>query len=109
MDGIESRGRLVIVAATNRPNVIDTALRRPGRFVELIEHFSIFLISDIILFLFYLIYNGNRFDREVAIDIPTEQERYKILKSKTSMMPLDDDVDLSMANRLTDAIVQLIN
>jgi transitional endoplasmic reticulum ATPase len=32
MDGIESRGRLIVIAATNRPNVIDPALRRPGRY-----------------------------------------------------------------------------
>ncbi|CAG8465126.1 3968_t:CDS:10 [Diversispora eburnea] len=53
MDGIESRGRLVVVAATNRPNSIDPALRRPGRF-----------------------------DREVAIETPTEQEH--LLASMTN-------------------------
>ncbi|CAG8583376.1 9892_t:CDS:10, partial [Dentiscutata heterogama] len=65
MDGMESRGRLVVIAATNRPNAIDPALRRPGRF-----------------------------DREIAVDVPSEQSRLEILKSQTFKMPLDDDIDL---------------
>ncbi|CAG8821396.1 10997_t:CDS:2, partial [Cetraspora pellucida] len=59
MDGMESRGRLIVIAATNRPNAIDPALRRPGRF-----------------------------DREIAVDVPSEQSRFEILKSQTSKMPL---------------------
>ncbi|CAG8644298.1 7076_t:CDS:10, partial [Racocetra fulgida] len=59
MDGMESRGRLIVIAATNRPNAIDPALRRP------------------------------------AVDVPSEQSRFEILKSQTFKMPLGDDVDLA--------------
>ncbi|TPX71803.1 hypothetical protein SpCBS45565_g00748 [Spizellomyces sp. 'palustris'] len=76
MDGMVSRGRLVVIGATNRPNAIDPALRRPGRF-----------------------------DREVAIDVPTEQARLAILTSLTSNMPLSDDVDLSRLATATNGYV----
>ncbi|KAJ2852400.1 hypothetical protein IWW36_000287 [Coemansia brasiliensis] len=65
MDGLESRGRLVVIGATNMPNVLDPALRRPGRF-----------------------------DREIHIDVPNQIQRRKILafytrKMTTNMLDLD--------------------
>src|SRR5438046_7746631 len=65
MDGISSRGKIVVIGATNRPNAIDPALRRPGRF-----------------------------DREIEIGIPDEKGRYEILQIHTRTMPLASDVDL---------------
>ncbi|MFH1972359.1 MAG: CDC48 family AAA ATPase [archaeon] len=65
MDGLKSRGKVVVIAATNRPNAIDPALRRPGRF-----------------------------DREIYIGVPTKQARLNILKIHTRNMPLDKDVNL---------------
>lgn len=65
MDGIESRGRLLILAATNRPDSLDSALRRPGRF-----------------------------DREVEIPIPDKEGRYEILQIHAKKMALGGDVDL---------------
>ncbi|CAG8557304.1 28413_t:CDS:10 [Dentiscutata erythropus] len=76
MDGMESRGRLVVIAATNRPNAIDPALRRPGRF-----------------------------DREIAVDVPSEQSRLEILKSQTFKMPLGDDIDLNQLASVTNGYV----
>jgi len=66
MDGLNSRGKVVVIGATNRPNAIDEALRRPGRF-----------------------------DREIEIGIPDRDGRYEILQIHTRGMPLADDVDLS--------------
>ena len=65
MDGMESRGKVVVIAATNRPNAIDQALRRPGRF-----------------------------DREIEIGIPDQKGRLEILQIHTRGMPLAEDVDL---------------
>ncbi|KAI9013080.1 P-loop containing nucleoside triphosphate hydrolase protein [Gaertneriomyces semiglobifer] len=76
MDGMESRGSLVVIGATNRPNAIDPALRRPGRF-----------------------------DREVTVDIPTAETRLAILKSLTSIMPLCEDVDLCQIAEATNGYV----
>ncbi len=64
MDGLRTRGRVVVIAATNRVNAIDPALRRPGRF-----------------------------DREIEIKVPTRQGRLEILQIHTRGMPLSD-VDL---------------
>ena len=70
MDGLEQRGKVVVIGATNRPNAIDSALRRPGRF-----------------------------DREVEIGIPDKQGRFEILQIHTRGMPLTEDVELlKMAN-----------
>ena len=66
MDGLESRGQLVVIGATNRPNAIDPALRRPGRF-----------------------------DREIEIGLPDRKGRLQILHIHTRGMPLTDDVDLA--------------
>jgi transitional endoplasmic reticulum ATPase len=71
MDGLASRGKLIVIAATNRPNSIDAALRRPGRF-----------------------------DREIHVGIPTRQQRLAILQLHARDMPLAADVDLtSLADR----------
>jgi transitional endoplasmic reticulum ATPase len=66
MDGLNSRGKVVVIAATNIPNSIDPALRRPGRF-----------------------------DRELEIGVPQADGREKILQIHTRNMPLGDDVNLS--------------
>lgn len=65
MDGIKSRSNVVVIAATNRPNTIDPALRRFGRF-----------------------------DREIDIGVPDETGRLEILAIHTKKMKMDDDVDL---------------
>ncbi|MBD3173272.1 CDC48 family AAA ATPase [Candidatus Bathyarchaeota archaeon] len=65
MDGLESRGQLVVIGATNRPNAIDPALRRPGRF-----------------------------DREIEIGLPDRNGRLQILQIHTRGMPLVEDVNL---------------
>jgi transitional endoplasmic reticulum ATPase len=70
MDGLESRGKVVVIGATNRPDALDPALRRPGRF-----------------------------DREIEIGIPDDKGRQEILEIHTRGMPLTDEVNLnSMAN-----------
>jgi transitional endoplasmic reticulum ATPase len=65
MDGMEARGKVVVIAATNRPNALDPALRRPGRF-----------------------------DREIEIGVPDQEGRLEILQIHTRGMPLAEDVDL---------------
>jgi transitional endoplasmic reticulum ATPase len=65
MDGLESRGQVIVIAATNRVDSVDPALRRPGRF-----------------------------DREIEIGVPDETGREEILQIHTRGMPLSDDVDL---------------
>src|SRR3989344_3618933 len=71
MDGMKSRGKVVVIAATNRPDSIDPALRRPGRF-----------------------------DREIEIGIPDDEGRYEILNIHTRGMPLDDKVDLQQISKV---------
>ncbi|MGB8171587.1 MAG: CDC48 family AAA ATPase, partial [Nitrososphaeraceae archaeon] len=65
MDGMSTRGKVVVIGATNRINAIDPALRRPGRF-----------------------------DREIEIGVPDKEGRLEILQIHTRGMPLDKDVDL---------------
>src|SRR5947209_16880550 len=65
MDGMKSRGKVVVIAATNRPDSLDPAIRRPGRF-----------------------------DREIEIGIPDEQGRKEILDIHTRGMPIDAKVNL---------------
>jgi len=65
MDGLEARGQVVVIAATNRVDSVDPALRRPGRF-----------------------------DREIEIGVPDEVGRKEILQIHTRGMPLSDDVSL---------------
>ena len=76
MDGLETRGKVIVIAATNRPNAIDPALRRPGRF-----------------------------DREIEIGIPDEGARLEILQIHTRGMPLTDDVDIKGIARYTHGFV----
>ncbi|MDF2957922.1 MAG: AAA+-type ATPase [Candidatus Alkanophagales archaeon MCA70_species_1] len=76
MDGLETRGQVVVIGATNRPNAIDPALRRPGRF-----------------------------DREIEIGIPDRNGRYEILQIHTRGMPLADDVDLKRLADMTHGFV----
>jgi transitional endoplasmic reticulum ATPase len=66
MDGFLSRGQVIVMGATNIPEVLDPALRRPGRF-----------------------------DREIEIGVPNTQARLQILKIHTRAMPLGPDVDLA--------------
>jgi len=76
MDGLESRGKVVVIGATNRPNALDPALRRPGRF-----------------------------DREIEIGIPDRKGRMEVLQIHTKGMPLVDDVDLEKLASLTHGYV----
>ena len=72
MDGLEPRQNLVVIAATNRPEAIDEALRRPGRF-----------------------------DREIVVGVPDETGRREILGVHTRGMPLAEDVDLDQLAKRT--------
>ncbi|MFP3278029.1 MAG: CDC48 family AAA ATPase [Candidatus Micrarchaeota archaeon] len=72
MDGISKRGQVIVLAATNRPEAIDPALRRPGRF-----------------------------DREIEIGVPDRNARKEILQIHTRNMPLAKDVDLDELANIT--------
>lgn len=72
MDGLENRGQVIVIGATNIPGALDTALRRPGRF-----------------------------DREIAILPPDKEGRLQILKIHTRSMPLAADVDLVHLAQIT--------
>ena len=76
MDGMKGRGRTIIIGATNRPNALDPALRR-----------------------------GGRFDREVEIGVPDMRGRLEILKIHTRNMPLNKDVNLKDFARVTHGFV----
>ena len=76
MDGMKSRGKVVVIAATNRPDSIDPALRRPGRF-----------------------------DREIEIGIPDDEGRFDILSIHTRGMPIDEKVDLKQIAKTTHGFV----
>jgi len=76
MDGLEGRGKVVVIGATNRPNALDPAIRRPGRF-----------------------------DREIEIGIPDREGRLEILHIHTKGMPLADDVDLRQLAEMTHGYV----
>ncbi|MBR9693304.1 CDC48 family AAA ATPase [Candidatus Woesearchaeota archaeon] len=76
MDGLKSRGKVVVIAATNIPNQLDPALRRPGRF-----------------------------DREIEIGVPGVAGRLNILKIHTRNMPLDKSVDLNRLAAVTHGFV----
>ncbi|HPI97327.1 MAG TPA: CDC48 family AAA ATPase [Synergistales bacterium] len=76
MDGLESRGQIVVIGATNIPNTLDPALRRPGRF-----------------------------DREISIPIPDRKGRHEILQIHTRGMPLSTDVDLERIAEITHGFV----
>ena len=72
MDGLKERGKVIVIGATNRPDALDPALRRPGRF-----------------------------DREIEIPPPDKRARREILAVHTRNMPLDDDVDLDKIAEMT--------
>jgi len=76
MDGLKSRGKVVVIGATNRPNSIDPALRRPGRF-----------------------------DREIELRAPDKNGRLQVLKIHTRGMPLTKDVDLDHLASVTHGFV----
>ena len=76
MDGLEARGDVIVIGATNRPNALDPALRRPGRF-----------------------------DREIEIGVPDRQGRYEILLVHTRNMPLADNVELRKLAEITHGFV----
>ena len=76
MDGLQARSNVVVIAATNRPDAIDEALRRPGRF-----------------------------DREIIIGVPDEKGRREIIAIHTRGMPLAEGVDLKELARTTHGFV----
>ena len=76
MDGLAKRQNLIVIAATNLPNVLDPALRRPGRF-----------------------------DREISIPIPDRNGRLEILEIHSRGMPLSQDVDLAHLAEITHGFV----
>ncbi len=76
MDGLSSRGEVIVIAATNRPNALDPAIRR-----------------------------GGRFDREVEIGIPNKNGRLEILYVHTRGMPLDESLDLKEIAEVTHGFV----
>jgi len=76
MDGLKSRGQVVVIGATNRPDALDQALRRPGRF-----------------------------DREIEIGVPDKDGRMEVLQIHTRGMPLDKKVDLDEIAEITHGFV----
>jgi transitional endoplasmic reticulum ATPase len=72
MDGMGARGNIIVIGATNRPNAIDPALRRPGRF-----------------------------DREIEIGVPDKIGRHEILQIHTRAMPLTSDVNLDRLSEIS--------
>jgi len=76
MDGLHSRGRVIVIGATNRPNSLDPALRRPGRF-----------------------------DREIEIKVPNEKGRREVFQIHTRSMPLDKKISLKEFANITHGFV----
>jgi len=76
MDGLEGRGEVIVIGATNKVNNIDIALRRPGRF-----------------------------DREIEIKVPDTNGRYEVLLIHTRGMPLNEDIDLNLIAEKTHGFV----
>ncbi len=76
MDGLESRGRVVVIGATNRPDALDPALRR-----------------------------GGRFDREIEIGVPNKESRKEVLQIHMREMPLAEDVDAAKLAEITHGFV----
>jgi len=73
MDGLKSRGNVIVIAATDRIDLVDPALRRPGRF-----------------------------DEEIQIGLPEKESRHEILRIHTRGMPLEKNVNLNMLAEMTD-------
>lgn len=76
MDGLKERGKVIVIGATNRPDALDQALRRPGRF-----------------------------DREIELRVPDRDGRYEILQIHTRGMPLEDDVNMDELADITHGFV----
>jgi transitional endoplasmic reticulum ATPase len=76
MDGLHSRGKVIVIGATNRPNSLDPALRRPGRF-----------------------------DREIEIKVPNEKGRREVFHIHTRNMPLDKKISLKEYSKITHGFV----
>ncbi|MFX1306549.1 MAG: CDC48 family AAA ATPase, partial [Promethearchaeota archaeon] len=76
MDGLHGRGKVIVIGATNRPNSLDSALRRPGRF-----------------------------DREIEIKVPNEKGRREIFQIHTRNMPLDKKISLKEFSQITHGFV----
>ncbi len=76
MDGLAARGQVIVIGASNRPDDIDEALRRPGRF-----------------------------DREIVIGVPDKKGRLEILQIHTRAMPLEEDLDLERLAAVTHGFV----
>ena len=76
MDGLEARGKVIVISATNRPNAIDPALRRPGRF-----------------------------DREIEIKVPDKKGRKDILAIHSRNMPLSEDVNIDKISAVSHGYV----
>jgi transitional endoplasmic reticulum ATPase len=72
MDGLSGRGNVIVIGATNRPQALDPALRRPGRF-----------------------------DREIEIGVPDKKGRHEVLQIHTRGMPLAEDVDLKKLSEMS--------
>lgn len=72
MDGLKARGEVIVIAATNRPDSLDPALRRPGRF-----------------------------DREIELGVPDKMDREEIITIHTRAMPLEKDVDMKEISAVT--------
>ena len=76
MDGLKERGKVIVIGATNRPDALDQALRRPGRF-----------------------------DREIELRVPDRDGRSEILQIHTRGMPLEDDVNMEEIADITHGFV----
>jgi len=76
MDGLHSRGKVIVIGATNRPNSLDPALRRPGRF-----------------------------DREIEIKVPNEKGRREVFQIHTRNMPLDNKISIKEYSQITHGFV----
>ncbi len=76
MDGLHGRGKVIVIGATNRPNSLDPALRRPGRF-----------------------------DREIEIKVPNEKGRREVFQIHTRNMPLDKKISLKEFANITHGFV----
>jgi len=76
MDGLKARGQVIVIGATNRPDDVDPALRRPGRF-----------------------------DREIEIGVPDKKGRLEILQIHTRSMPLEEGIDLERLAAITHGFV----
>jgi len=79
MDGLKGRGKVIVIAATNIPDAIDPALRRPGRF-----------------------------DREIRLDVPDRAGRKEILQIHTRGMPMCEDCNLDDLAEITYGLLVLI-